>query len=363
MSEICTITEQYHDQKDIYIWVVRIVPKVEKDVFYNLRTLAKEWDGYYSSFRGVNGFVFQSEEDAQSFVDSLSDYIYIPNEKMLDSEEMFESRTVESVTNKRRDKKKDDSKEKTYKKVDLTPSKMPLHEALREILDKEGKEILTDLQLINILDEYKAFDGFPSSKFILKSFILEGFSNSILSVTDWNVSIDLIITKFSHNTGIIKENIKKIMECLAYGLHEKNSISMHSNNIKTSEPILNSEKGSISKKVWSKKMNEEETDDFFLSITEYDKSKENEFGVSMKGLGFYVDQYNRLNITCEISKNKKTKNKYPSLNYGIFDFKDRGKETGQIGYFEDKEIGSKIETGIVCDNKPNIIGKIKLFWK
>ena len=356
MNEIYTITKQYHEQKDIYIWVVRIIPKIEKDVFIDLRSVAKDWDGYYSTFRGVNGFVFQTEQEAQSFADSLSDYIDIS------CEEISEPKIEESVTNKRKNKKTNTIQEKTYTKVELTTSKMPLHEALREVVDREGKEILTDLRLINILDDYKAFEEFPSSKFILKSFILEGFSKSILNIDDWTVSIDCIITKFSHKTGIIKENIEKIMECLAYGLYKKISISIHSNNIKTSDPTFDPPKKIISKKIWSNKMNEDETDDFFLSITQYDNCKEKEFGVSMKGLGFYVDQYNRLNITCEITKSKKLDYQFPSLNWGIFDTKNRGKKSGLIGLFEPKEIGSKIETCTVYDIKPNIIGRIKIFW-
>ncbi|MCH5242873.1 MAG: hypothetical protein J1F67_10730 [Muribaculaceae bacterium] len=110
MSEIYTITEQYHEQKEIYIWVVRIVPKVDKETFYELRSLAKDWDGYYSTYRGVNGFVFQTEQDAQSFADSLSDYIEIPGE------EISELKIEESVTNKRKNKKTNVSKEKTTKK-------------------------------------------------------------------------------------------------------------------------------------------------------------------------------------------------------------------------------------------------------
>lgn len=43
----------------------------DKDVYTQRKQVAKEHNGYYSSFRGVNGFVFNSAEEAHAFADAI----------------------------------------------------------------------------------------------------------------------------------------------------------------------------------------------------------------------------------------------------------------------------------------------------
>ena len=214
MGKIYTITKQLHEQKGLDIWVVRIIPKVEKEVFYDLRTLSKDMDGYYSSYRGVNGFVFKTENDAQSFANSLQEYIVIP-------EEINEELLRDESKNKRKKSKNQNIKDKaegtgSKKKKELNPSKLPLHEALRTIIDIEGKEILNDIRLINILDDYKAFEEIPSSKFILKTLITEKFFQNIHGNVQDQDKITTKINQFLTYTGLTyaptMEIIKAVFE-------------------------------------------------------------------------------------------------------------------------------------------------------
>ena len=76
-SEIYTITKQYHEKKGIDIWVVRLDVKVDDDTFAELKGFAKELHGYYSTFYGVNGFVFKTENDADKFGNKLDNYLQI----------------------------------------------------------------------------------------------------------------------------------------------------------------------------------------------------------------------------------------------------------------------------------------------
>lgn len=71
MNEIYSITKQYHDKKCVDIWVIRLEIKVDNKTFGILKRLAKDYDGYYSSFKGVNGFVFEDETDANNFGEEL----------------------------------------------------------------------------------------------------------------------------------------------------------------------------------------------------------------------------------------------------------------------------------------------------
>ena len=72
-NEAYSITKQHNNKKDIDIWVVRGKERTDSDAFKERKQVAKKYNGYYSSFRGVNGFVFNSPEDAQSFADKVFD--------------------------------------------------------------------------------------------------------------------------------------------------------------------------------------------------------------------------------------------------------------------------------------------------
>ena len=69
-NELYSITKQHNNKKDVDIWVVRGKGRVERDVFLQQKQAAKQTNGYYSSFRGVNGFVFTTPEEAQLFADN-----------------------------------------------------------------------------------------------------------------------------------------------------------------------------------------------------------------------------------------------------------------------------------------------------
>ena len=360
MDEIYTITKQYHEQKDIYIWVVRVIPKVDKETFYDLRSLAKDWDGYYSSYRGVNGFVFQTEEDAHSFADSLSDYIDIP------CEEISEPKIEQSVTNKKRNKKTNTIQDKTYTKVELTPSKMPLHEALREVVDREGKEILKDLRLINILDDYKAFEENPSSKFILKSIINEGYSKFILSISDWNSSGHPIILKFVLMTGLDERYVKRIFDNLAYALRlielkDLGKIESNSNETKENKSKLDTTKP------W-KKLSINEREEYLNSLVEI---KPSTCGLTYDSI-YIADDTNEFssginfNINYEVSGVLK-KDSSVNLAYAIYDVTNRlrKKEVMTSTIYASKRMAvNMIESRWVCLNfKYTEIGKILMFME
>ena len=55
----------------------RLDVKVDEDTFAELNGFAKELCGYYSTFKGVNGFVFKTEEKADDFGNKLDNYLQI----------------------------------------------------------------------------------------------------------------------------------------------------------------------------------------------------------------------------------------------------------------------------------------------
>ncbi len=70
-NDAYSITKQHNNKKDVDIWVVRGKERTDKDVYTQRKQVAKEHNGYYSSFRGVNGFVFNTAEEAHAFADTI----------------------------------------------------------------------------------------------------------------------------------------------------------------------------------------------------------------------------------------------------------------------------------------------------
>ena len=64
------IVETVHTKKNIPLWVVRLSERVEKHIYSDLNSRAKQLGGYYSSYRGggaIPGFTFERKEAAELF--------------------------------------------------------------------------------------------------------------------------------------------------------------------------------------------------------------------------------------------------------------------------------------------------------
>ena len=70
-NDAYSITKQHNNKKDVDIWVVRGKERTDKDVYTQRKQVAKEHNGYYSSFRGVNGFVFNTAKEAHAFANAI----------------------------------------------------------------------------------------------------------------------------------------------------------------------------------------------------------------------------------------------------------------------------------------------------
>jgi len=65
------IVETVHTKKNIPLWVVRLSERVEKYIFQDLNSRAKQLGGYYSSYKGggaIPGFTFERKEAAELFI-------------------------------------------------------------------------------------------------------------------------------------------------------------------------------------------------------------------------------------------------------------------------------------------------------
>lgn len=227
MAVLYSISEQYHEKKGTYIYVLRLTKKVDKNEFSNLREYAKDYDGYYSSYRGVNGFVFQTEEDAESFGTILDSYFSTSIDNSY-SEEKGESVVEKAVTPKKAKRQRINAtpaEPKVKSEQAQMTSGMPLYMALRNVIQTDGEDIIKDVKLINILDDFHAYNEFPVAKYILRSIIADGFSNKLYSIGCWNNDALQLVSKFVTTTGFIPGHVNLIFQSLAYGLGWINKIT------------------------------------------------------------------------------------------------------------------------------------------
>lgn len=254
MADLYSISEQYHEKKGTYIYVLRLIKKVDKDEFSSLREYANDYDGYYSSYRGVNGFVFQTEEDAESFGTILDSYFgssktedtYIDNF----GDEMVEEVTPPKKTKRPRIKPVTAESEVIQEPAQMS-SGMPLHMALRNVIKTDGEDIIKDVKLVNILNDFHAYNEFPVAKYILRSIITDGYSCKLHSIGRWNNEALQLVSKFVSTTGFVPECVNYIFQSLAFGLGWINEIASNDDesfDIQMIKPAQTSQNKSKAKK-------------------------------------------------------------------------------------------------------------------
>lgn len=95
---------------------------------------------------------------------------------------------------------------------------MELHQALKHIIRSEGQDIVTDLRLINILNDLNAYQDIQGSKYILRAIIDDGFASRFYQIGSLNNQANDLIRRFTTTTGFNEENVLKIFQSLAFGL-------------------------------------------------------------------------------------------------------------------------------------------------
>ena len=164
-NDAYSITKQHNNKKDVDIWVVRGKERTDKDVYTQRKQVAKEHNGYYSSFRGVNGFVFNTAEETHAFADAIfntqseenpahnSEKVHKAIDAYEDAQEKFDN--LFSLLVKEKESKPFDTRE--WREVNRT--KEELKDVLLQLNTKELGELLkqvsgkdTEYVIKNVLD-------------------------------------------------------------------------------------------------------------------------------------------------------------------------------------------------------------------
>lgn len=106
---------------------------------------------------------------------------------------------------------------------------MELHQALKHIIRCEGQDIVTDLRLINILNDLNAYQDIQGSKYILRAIIDDGFASRFYQIGNLNNQANDLIRRFTTTTGFNEGSVLKIFHSLAFGLGWINQMPMAPN--------------------------------------------------------------------------------------------------------------------------------------
>lgn len=341
-----TITPQYHEKKDCYIYVVRLTDRVGKDEFTSLSELAKSHKGYYSSYRGVNGFVFKTEEQAEEFCKDMVrvwDVNHTPPTTSLSSVSTSDESSAPSIS---------------------PSSRMELHKALRAVIQTEGEAIITEVRLVNILDDFKAYSEMPSAKYILRAIIADGFAQKLLLIGNWNNDAINLASRFASNTGFMPNSVEILFMSLAYGLNWINQLpnvapanAVPEIQPKTSAPPVKRRKS------WSK-LNVEEREEWLNSLIEI---KQSICGLTYDSIYIADSSYDNdiaFYINYEVS-GKLPKDTWVNLAYAIYDTSNRLRKksilTSTLGDSKGKTYNIVDSDYVSLNFKYYDIGKILIF--
>lgn len=104
---------------------------------------------------------------------------------------------------------------------------MKLYEAIATIVQEFGKEIVTNAKVINVFNDYNAFEESKAFKVILKNLIAEGYMDQMMYVRDWSASQNRLISNFIAATSFNETNATYVIQSLAYGLGYTKSVPVY----------------------------------------------------------------------------------------------------------------------------------------
>lgn len=108
---------------------------------------------------------------------------------------------------------------------------MKFQEAIISVINDYGKDILLKNSIVNILNDYNAFQESKAFKVILKHIISEGYLDQIQYMKNWESSHPQLINRFVENTGFQYDKALYVVGSLSYALGiSQTSATYHMSN-------------------------------------------------------------------------------------------------------------------------------------
>ena len=232
---------------------------------------------------------------------------------------------------------------------------MKLQDAIKRVIECDGKEVITDLRIINVLSDFQAYVDCPSAKYVLRAIIADGYSKRLLALGSWNSAAQQLLNKFVGETGFQAPVANMVFQSIAYALGWKSSVELASNPSPATAPQP-SNPNNIDGSQLNKTANQidnlseesfhdykEAAEQYLESIIEFKTDFKKELGVDVAA---YVefDRSSWIHIRLEVNGKIKLKYDY-SIEFNILLYNGQNK----IMYKDYSCIGSNHSSFEVCE--------------
>lgn len=221
-SQLYHIFTKEHEVKHSLIYIVQLDVRVSNETFVETNKFAKALKGYYSSFKGVNGFVFGNKKDACYFGKKLDGFLYIPdydddNDEEEDDDEIIDDIDDYDIDVALDDDVDDDVEEEQETTETKEVSLNNLCTSLHLLIEDKGVKILSDTihKTIETLNSVGAFEGLPPSiKFILRTFIMKQYGKKLISEKKSEEEFQQLISDFVYEHGFQQDLAEAVFDCV-----------------------------------------------------------------------------------------------------------------------------------------------------
>lgn len=217
-SQLYHIFTKLHEVKHSQIYIVQLDVRVSNQIFVEINKFAKALKGYYSSFKGVNGFVFSNEKNACNFGKKLDGFLYILDDDDDDDDDeeddvILDDNDDDDIDDIIDDDAEEDQRTTETKEVSLNNLCTSLH----LLIEDKGVKILSDTihKTIETLNSVDAFEGLPPSiKFILRTFIMKQYGKKLIAVKESEEDFQQLISGFVYEHGFQQDLTEAVFDCI-----------------------------------------------------------------------------------------------------------------------------------------------------
>lgn len=254
-----------------------------------------------------------------------------------------------------------------------TKTKMKLYEAIKRVVDCDGIETITNQRIINILCDFQAYTEVPSSKYILRAIIADGYAKRLLQIGSWGNESKKLLNQFVTQTGFQQNVSVFVFKSIAYGLGWVKEVSVSQNDTtSTPQPVIKKNEIQLDKtQSQLDKMSDgtfqkykKNAEDYLANIIEFKSDFENDLGAKVIP-HIEFNQYEGFFLRFEVDGVVKIKYDYSIMFYAIlYDANNKiiTREELYVGIHHPKFEVCQCFIASSCYHKVNNIQRIVVYW-
>ena len=250
---------------------------------------------------------------------------------------------------------------------------MKLYEAIKRVIDCDGFEAITNQRTINVLSDFQAYAEIPSSKYMLRAIITDGYAKRLLKIGTWGNESKKLLNQFIIDTGFQQNVSLFVFESIAYGLGWLKEVSVSQDGtISNPKPVIKnnhilldktqSQLDKMSDNTFQKY--KENAEDYLVKIIEFKSDFDKDLGVKVVP-HVEFNQYEGFFLRFEVDGKIKIKYDYSIMFYAIlYDANSKiiTREEFYIGINHPKFEVCQSFIASSCYHKVNNIQRIVVYW-